>query len=172
MNFTTLISALPLGIDPVKIALHMFNFLLLMGGLTILLYKPVKKFIENRQNAIQKQLDENAAGKKEAQEMLEEYTQKLENAEKELEELHASTVKIATEEKEAILAEATSKSQELYNKTQADIESEKASAIIQLREEVADVALKLAANILGREVSKEENLDLIDASITEWIENE
>jgi len=39
---------LPLGIDGMKILLHLMNFLILMIGVTLLVYKPVKKFIEKK----------------------------------------------------------------------------------------------------------------------------
>ena len=40
----------PLNIDWQQILLHLFNFLILAGGLYLLLYKPVKAFMEKRRN--------------------------------------------------------------------------------------------------------------------------
>lgn len=169
MNFTTM-TALPLGLDGVKIALHMLNFLILMGGLTVLLYKPVLKFINNRQETIKKQLEENAAAKKEAGDKLSEYEQKIINAEKEIDNLHAEAAKELIAEKEAIILNANAKAEEIYNKAKAESEHERDNCIENLQNEVAEVAVKLASNILDREISKEENLKLIDACIKEWIE--
>ncbi len=39
---------MPLGIDFVQILLHLFNVVLLFGGLYIILYKPVKDFMRDR----------------------------------------------------------------------------------------------------------------------------
>jgi F-type H+-transporting ATPase subunit b len=163
-------TALPLGLDGVKIALHMLNFLILMGGLTVLLYKPVLKFINNRQETIKKQLEENAAAKKEAEDKLSEYEQKIINAEKEIDNLHAEAAKELIAEKEAIILNANAKAEEIYNKAKAESEHERDNCIENLQNEVAEVAVKLASNILDREISKEENLKLIDACIKEWIE--
>ncbi len=41
-------TGLPLNIDWQQIMLHLFNFVILAGGLYILLYKPVKDFMEKR----------------------------------------------------------------------------------------------------------------------------
>ena len=169
MNFLVM-TALPLGIDGTKILLHMFNFLLLMVGLTLLLYKPVLKFIKNRQDSIKKQLDDNESTRKEAEEKMSEYQQKLVNAENEIEQMHAKALKSMTEEKEAIISNANLKAEEIYNKAKAETEYERDNAINNLQNEVADVAVKLAGNILDREINKEENLKLIDACIKEWIE--
>ena len=40
---------IPLNIDLQQILLHFFNFSLLTGGLYLLLYQPVKAFMEKRQ---------------------------------------------------------------------------------------------------------------------------
>ena len=39
---------MPLNIDFMQILLHMLNFVILAGGLTLLLFKPVKKFMAER----------------------------------------------------------------------------------------------------------------------------
>ena len=39
---------MPLNIDFLQILLHLLNFVILAGGLTFLLYKPVVKFLESR----------------------------------------------------------------------------------------------------------------------------
>lgn len=39
----------PLNIDWQQILLHLFNFIILAGGLYLLLYKPVKNFMEKRE---------------------------------------------------------------------------------------------------------------------------
>ena len=41
---------MPLNIDFLQILLHMLNFVILAGGLFILLYKPVNQFLEQRKN--------------------------------------------------------------------------------------------------------------------------
>lgn len=172
MSYSTLISALPLGIDPIKIGLHLLNFLLLLGGLTILLYKPILKFINNRQQTIEKQLSESEADRQKAKEMLDEYNQKVSGVEEEIKELNAKAAKEVQEEKAAILSDAKTRAEQLYAKAREDIETDKANAIKDLKNEVADVAIRLASSILDREISKEENLSLIDESIKEWMENE
>ena len=39
---------MPLNIDFLQVLLHMLNFVILAGGLTFLLFKPINKFLENR----------------------------------------------------------------------------------------------------------------------------
>ena len=46
---------IPLNIDWQQILLHLLNFVILAGGLNLLLYKPVKTFMEKRQQYYQEQ---------------------------------------------------------------------------------------------------------------------
>ena len=50
---------MPLGIDFTQIFLHMFNVVLLFGGLYIILYAPVKKIMQQREDHY-KEMDEAA----------------------------------------------------------------------------------------------------------------
>lgn len=55
-------SNLPLNIDWQQILLHFFNFVILIGGLYILLYKPIKDFMDKREEHY-KQIDKEANDK-------------------------------------------------------------------------------------------------------------
>ncbi len=106
-----------LGIDFMQIFLHLFNIILLFGGLYILLYKPVKDFIQKREEHY-REMDEQA--KKtldEAKALKAEYTAAMDKADEEVEaKMSAAQVEIAemrkTEEEslkkkaESVIAEA------------------------------------------------------------------
>ena len=51
---------MPLNIDPVQILLHLLNFVILAGGLTLLLYRPVCRFLEERRAYFERLAAENA----------------------------------------------------------------------------------------------------------------
>ena len=53
---------IPLNIDWQQILLHVFNFVILVGGLYFLLYNPIRKFIAKREEHYRK-LDEEANAK-------------------------------------------------------------------------------------------------------------
>ena len=77
---------IPLNIDILQILLHMLNFVILAGGLTFLLYKPVVNFMEKRR---QQFADEEAANKAKAEEnvrLQEEYEKKIRIADAEISE--------------------------------------------------------------------------------------
>ncbi|SNU07908.1 ATP synthase F0 subcomplex B subunit [Lachnospiraceae bacterium] len=75
---------MPLGIDFTQIFLHMFNVVLLFGGLYFILYAPVKKIMQDRENHY-KEMDESAKNKlAEAEQKNAEYEEKLKNVEAEI----------------------------------------------------------------------------------------
>ena len=78
---------MPLNIDIVQILLHMLNFVILAGGLTLLLFKPVKKFMADRKQYFEDKEKEIAEGFKENESLKAEYEQKLFGVDAEIEEM-------------------------------------------------------------------------------------
>ncbi len=165
-------SALPLGLDGIKILLHLLNFAILMAGLTLLLYKPVLKFINGRRELIRKQLEENERLKTEAEEKYNTYKTKLDNINADLELKKSNADKEIEAKREAVVNEATKKAKEMLKKAEQDCAQERINAFNNLRHELADAAVEIAGVILEREVSKEENAKIIDRCIEEWSEND
>ena len=59
--------SIPLNIDWQQILLHLFNFAILAGGLYLLLYKPVKQFMEQREADYRKAYDAAQAAQAQAE---------------------------------------------------------------------------------------------------------
>ena len=164
--------ALPLGLSGIKILLHLLNFAILMLGMSFLLYKPILKFLNKRQETIANQLKENESNKAQAETMLRDYKEKLDNAELEIEHERTQAGKTISLERETILKAAQDKAEELYKKAEEETAGERLHAVNSLQNEVAEVAVNIAGNILEREISLEEHVKLIDACIDEWSQND
>lgn len=169
---TTFLCSLPLGLSGIKIALHLLNFAILMGGMSFILYKPVLKHIKTRQDNIAKQLAENENNKKESEALLKDYKQKIKGVETEIDFKRSEAHDEIVAEREAILAAAQKNAEEIYKKAEDESVYERNLAASILQNEVAEVAVNIASNILEREISPEEHEKLIDACIEEWIEND
>ena len=77
---------MPLNIDWQQILLHLLNFVILFAGLWLLLYKPVRKFMNSRREHYEK-MDADAEKKSaEAEEKRAEYEKKLAGADAEIDE--------------------------------------------------------------------------------------
>ena len=97
---------IPLNIDWQQILLHLFNFAILVAGLYLLLYNPVKKFIKKREDHYV-QVDQEAEGKRqEAAELAEQHRVRLQEVDKEIALKKAEAQKEIDSMREEQLAEA------------------------------------------------------------------
>ena len=109
--------SIPLNIDWQQILLHLFNFAILAGGLYLLLYRPVKQFMEQREARYQKAHDAAQAAEERARQLEADYASRMAEtdaavarkraeAEQELEELRSRQMAAAKKEAEALLTKA------------------------------------------------------------------
>lgn len=159
---------MPLNIDIQQILLHMFNFLILAVGLYLLLYKPVKSFmdnrtaeIENKQKETERLMQEAADKEKAYQELLkraeEETRRKQEASEEKLHRMAELSREAAHREAEAILSDAREKAAEAEKRT-----------VEELKDSITDIALTIASGVLEHEISFKENEKIIRKSLKEW----
>ncbi len=67
---------MPLNIDLLQILLHMLNFVILAGGLTFLLFRPVNRFLEERAARFAAEEEKNRADAAENARLRAEYEEK------------------------------------------------------------------------------------------------
>jgi len=130
---------MPLGIDITQILLHMFNVVLLFGGLYVIIYAPVKKIMQERENYY-KELDE------QAQSALAEAQQKNEEAEGRLKELEGE---ISQQKRKASLdiaamrsnaeAEAKESANKIIDKAKKDAENQKQAIIESAKKDITEM---------------------------------
>ena len=142
---------MPLNIDWQQILLHWMNLAILTGGLYFLLYRPVKKFMEQRA-AHYSAMEEQAQGKmREAQELLEQYRQKLDGAEEEAREIRVKAQRSAQEAADAQLAEAEAEAKRIVAHAQTEAESSRAQARQEAQHELRELAAAAAQKLVLRQ---------------------
>ena len=90
-------SSVPLNIDWQQILLHLLNFVILAVGLTLLIYRPVKKFLDKRKKSFEDREKNISESKREAEDMKTEYEKKLGDADLEI-QLRSAAAKNKAEE--------------------------------------------------------------------------
>ena len=118
---------MPLNIDLQQILLHVFNFVILYFGLYFILYKPVKKYMDKRQDEYAKMDEEAKKNLAEAQEKNAEYEAILAGADKEIAEKRKAAAAEMDHAREESEAEAKVAADEIIKnaKKQAVTEKEK-----------------------------------------------
>lgn len=145
------------------IFIYIINIVVLYLLLRIILYKPVSRFLSDRSKRIADQLEHAGAVEKEAMERKAAYEQRLLGAQSEAKAIGEESAKRAAEAAEALLADTRKQAEQILEAARDRIARERQEALESLQPQIADMALALAAEILRREVSAEDNRQLIDS---------
>ena len=139
---------MPLNIDWQQILLHWMNLAILTGGLYFLLYKPVKKFMDERA-AHYSAVEQQAEGKMhEAQQLLQQYQQKLDGAEEEAREIRAKAQQSAQEAAEAQRAEAEAEAKMIIAHAMVEAENSRERARLEAQQELRELAAAAAQKLV------------------------
>lgn len=143
------------------------NLLILYFFLRKLLFHPVKGMIDKRQKEIDDLYADAEEKKKTAGELQETYEKRLASAEDEREEILRSALRKAQLREEEILHEAEASARRTLRRAEEEAALEKKRALNEVKDEVSDMALEIAAAVIGRDVSQAEHEAMIDDFIRE-----
>ena len=153
------------GVNPLTMLAAWCNLLILYLFLKKLLFKPLKNMIDSRQKEID-DMYASAEGKEaEAAELKQEYEKKLEQANAESEEIVKTAMRKAKLREEEILREANEQASRTVERAYEQVELEKKRAVNEVKNEVSEMAIEIAAAVIGRDVDGNEHKDLIDSFI-------
>jgi len=141
------------------------NFIILFGGLTYLLHKPIRSFLEKRAQDIQSSLKEAADSRKDAEQKLKEIERRLAGLEKEIEIVMKEAENEGRREKEETLQRAQRETERIKYFAKQEIDAIIRSRIRELREYSAALATALAEERIKRKMSPELQSLLINRSI-------
>lgn len=139
--------SIPLNIDWQQILLHLFNFAILAGGLHLLLYRPVKQFMEQRQAYYQNIHQEAQQVKEQADQMKAEYQEKMSQVEKTIAQRQADAKQELEQLRSQQVADAKQEAEEILAKAQENAQREKTEMISKASKELVDIAVTAAEKI-------------------------
>ena len=141
---------MPLNIDWQQILLHLFNFAILSVGLYLLLYKPVKKFMDNRTRYYE-DLDNEAKEKlKTAEEKRELYESRLTNVESEISEKRAKAAKETEQVAAMQLQSAKNEAKQIVEKAKETAEHERSKIIKDAQVEITKLAIAATEKLVAQ----------------------
>jgi F-type H+-transporting ATPase subunit b len=147
---------------------RILNFSLLVAILAWAVIKGnVKGLLEDRRKSVEKSLHEAAEARAAAERKCAEYTEKLEKASREIDDIYASIKLEAELEKKRILEEAILAAERIKEQAAASANQEIQKARTALREEAARLSVQLAARTLKELVSRNDQ----DRFINEFIDD-
>lgn len=142
-------------------------FLIIVIILGKFAWPQIVKMMEKRQAKIQADLDAAEKSRIEAAEYAKTAEASIDAAHLEAEEIVAQAKKEAEGERAAILAKAQKESAELIAKSRGAIESERHKAMVELSSSVVDLAVEIAAKIIGDGLSEDQQRTLAEKYLAE-----
>ena len=142
-------------------------FLLLLAILGRWAWKPIVAQIKRREDSITETLKRSEQRDKETQRLLEQYRARMEAADADAQKLLAQARRDAQQAAGTVLTAAEAESRRLVASAREEIEQAKRSALRQMRASTAELAADLAAAVIGRTLTREDHLRLVDESLAE-----
>ena len=145
---------IPLNIDWQQILLHFFNFSILVGGLYLLLFKPVKSFMAKREKHYADMESAAVAREKDTEELKAEMAKREAAFDTELEEKRAAAAKeaeaFAQQQRDAAKAQAD----RILSDAKAAAESERQKIVAEANREAVAIAEEAMEKLLAKETSR------------------
>ncbi|MCQ2548085.1 MAG: F0F1 ATP synthase subunit B [Clostridia bacterium] len=148
-----------------------FDWNLLFSALTFLallliaykfFFKKVHDFMEARSQAVQDQLDNAKTAQEEADARLAQYENIVSDAEEKGREIIKEARLDANARAEKIVLDAHDEAGKIISKANKDIEIEKQQATQAMKDQIAELAIEAAGQIIGEELSKSGHDAIID----------
>lgn len=160
-----------MGLDlkaiPMEVVINIVSIAVLFVILRLLVYKPVKKFMDRRRERIAKELDDAKQKHDEAEREQQELTQTL--AQKEKDALAVIREKQATAmgQADTIIQNAKEEAESILKTAREQAALEHQHALMDLKNDVAMLAVDIARQLLKRDITSEDNDRIVDEFFNE-----
>ena len=137
-----------LSLDAWTIFFTVLNVLVLFIGLKVFLFKPVLNIIRQREEMIQNQLAEAADREKQAEQLKNDYQERLKNADQKAEDIIAMAKNRAAEERSLAVARTKEETDKMLARAREEIRMEQELAKKEVEADVAMLAMEAARKLL------------------------
>ena len=151
----------------VQVGINLFNVGLLAFVLAKVLYKPVKKYLQKRTDKIQDQFASIEKEMADATEMKHLYEQKLEEIERERDEILAEARKTAMDTGRRLVSEAKKEAETIRDRAASSVELEWQRAQTDMRTAIIDVSAVMAEKFVTLAINKDTHDKLFDETMAD-----
>jgi F-type H+-transporting ATPase subunit b len=138
-----------------------------MWLLSKLAFPRIAEALDKRQRAIEDSIDTAERTRREAEELLAEYRERLAEARNQADEIVARARKTGETAESEIVAGARAKREEMMDQTRREIEAETRRAIQQIRSEVADLTIAATEKVTRKSLDSDDQKRLVDEALSE-----
>lgn len=152
-------------IDPGLFIWTIITFLILLFALKKFAWKSLIEALERRETRIRQSLEDAEKAKEELEQVQSKTEEILARARAESQAILVEGKKMGEKVKDEILKTAKGKANAIVISAEVEIEIKKEKAIAEIKAGVVDISLKIAEKLLRRNLTKEDNIALIDESL-------
>jgi len=142
-------------------------FLFTMWVLRKLAFPRIQEALDKRANAIRENIEAAERQRKETDELLNEYRQRLKEAREQADDIVARARKASETAKSEAAAEGKAKREELVAAARRDIEAETRRSLDRIRKEVADLTVIATEKVTRKTLSEEDQRKLVEEALGE-----
>jgi F-type H+-transporting ATPase subunit b len=147
--------------------LQTVNVLVVLGGLYLILWKPLSKTIKSRGEKIEGDLREAASAREKADELLASYQQQLNEAHQEAQAILQRAAEMAEVTRSELVAQAKEEAARALEQARLEIEKEKRSAMAAIRSQAAELVVMATGKVLARTLTSEDQEYLLQDALAE-----
>ena len=145
----------------------LISFGLALFLLQRLAFPRIGEALDKRRKAIEESIDAAERTRTEADQILEEYRERLREAREQSEDIVARARRAADRLEDEAKADAAKTREELMERTRRDIESETRRAIDQIRREVADLTVLATEKVTRKALDADDQKRLVEEALAE-----
>ena len=150
--------------DTILLAIAVF---VLFTLLSYLLFNPVRKMLEDRQQKIKTDIASAAADKKDAAAVKADYEARLKNVEKEAEEILSEARRKALKNEARIVDEAREEAARIIQRANEEAELEKKRVLDEMKQEMISIASMMAGKVVSASIDTTIQDALVEETLKE-----
>lgn len=143
------------------------SIFILFAFLSYILFEPVKKVLEARQQRIKSDIESAKTDKEEAAKLKAEYDAKIKDVEKEAEEILSEARKKALKKENDIVEAANQEANRIMARANQEIELEKSKMADEMKQQMIQVATVMAEKIVAVSLSEAQQDALLEETLKE-----
>lgn len=151
-----------IGINVPGLVAQLVCFFLLFGLLTVVLYKPVRRMLDERSNRIKESMEQAEQIKEQMAKTEEQVREQLGAARRDGQDILAQAAQMGERLKEEARGEARQEAEVIVARARTEIERERDAAIDEVKRQFVDLAITAAEKVVNETLDREKHRRLIE----------
>jgi len=154
-------------VNPVTLIAQICNLFLQMFLVKVFFLDKIKAILDARREAADKEITDAKAAKEEAMVIKATYEQNMLESKAKAEKILQSAQQTAAQRSEQIISDAQKTAVAMKQKAEAEIAQEKKRALNDAKNEISEIAMAIAGQVVGRELTAADHAKMVDSFIDE-----